>query len=182
MLMLYTVHGGTPFWIEMMNLRSSRQRKSLTAVLLLLMMMMLELLWSASGFVSRSPSVSFRSAKLAAVTEEQVLAAVEQAEGLWAEALEARKKANEAAEKAEAARASNESNHQISHLDPNIVRLANFEGTSMEQAQIFLEDAVKYSDEADKIEAKAEVALAQTEKLLEVHLKDFPDSSLAQDE
>jgi exonuclease VII small subunit len=162
-----------------MKFSSCRQTSLTTALLLFLL---LELVLSASGFLAPGTSVvCCRSAKLAVVTEEQVLAAVEQAEALWTEALEARKKADEAAGKAEAANANGKSGHITSHLSPQIVSLASL-ADSMEQAESFVEESVKYAEEADKIEATAEAALEQTEKLLEQHLKDFPNSSLAQDE
>ena len=49
------------------------------------------------------------------------------------------------------------------------------------EVESFVEEATKFSAEADRIEAEAEAALAETEKLLEQHLKDFPNSPLADD-
>ncbi|CAB9516524.1 expressed unknown protein [Seminavis robusta] len=134
----------------------------------------------SAAFVSSTGSTTGRprSCKLAAVTEEQVLAAVERAEALWADSLEARKNADEAAGKAEAARAGADGDHDSSHLNPKIVNLASV-ADSME-ADSFVEQAMKFSEKADDIEAKAEAALEETENLLERHLMDFPNSPLAE--
>jgi hypothetical protein len=149
----------------------SRRLCSLLATFLLL-----GLLPAANSFVLLPSTPCSRPPRLAAVTEDQVLAAVEEAESLWAKALEARQKADEAAGKAEAVRAaSNDSD--TSHLSSQVLSLAHL-ADGME-ADEFLQQAEEYSQQAEEIETRANAALAKTEALWEQHLKDFPDSPLA---
>lgn len=163
-----------------------RQRLSFILVTSLLVLVLLPV---SSPFAVLPATQTMRhqsSWRLAAVTEAQVLAAVEEAETLWAEAMEARNKADEAAGKAEAIRAASSTEDgetpdgdapETSHLSPKVLSLASL-ADGME-ADTFIEEAEKYSQEADEIETKAEKALTETETLLEQHLKDFPDSPLA---
>ena len=143
-----------------------------------------------------SPSTT--TSQLRAVTEEQVIAVVEEAEALWAEALEARKKADEAAGKAEAvqaaaaaeaaaAAASSESDKydsdvaavvtaDTSHLDAKIISMAEMADDI--EVDVYVKEAEQYSEKADEIELRAEAKLAESERLLDQHLLDFPDSTL----
>ena len=129
--------------------------------------------------------------QLRAVTEEDVISVVEEAEALWAEALEARKKADAAAGKAEAiksvaaaAAADSDSDSaddektvaDISHLDAETISMAKMADDI--EADVYVKEAEQYSEQADKIEELAEAKLAESEQLLDQHLIDFPDSAL----
>ncbi|KAG7368387.1 hypothetical protein IV203_031130 [Nitzschia inconspicua] len=129
--------------------------------------------------------------KMLLVSEEDVLEAVEQAEMLWAQALEARKTANalsdRAEEEAEAAAGTAKEAENIFQNQTTPVSMeqlvqvdkaakSNLDATSM------VNRAVKASEEADRLEQLAEEALRKSEEQLEQHLKDFPDSPLAQED
>lgn len=156
----------------------------------------------ASGFVQMPTHAQFSATKhriatqqwsLAAVTEQQVEEALVRSEEMWNKVLDLRKKADEAAEKAEGIRASLSQNsdaengdkdgskHDTAHLKPNTVSSLASLGDSMEADQ-YVKEAEELISEADSLEFKAKKALEETEKLLEQHLKDFPDSPLAQDD
>ena len=125
------------------------------------------------------------------VTEDDVLKAVEKAETLWADALEARKTANALSDRAEEeAEASAETANQM-----NAVLQARGKETPISMQQLaeadaaarssldagsMVQKALKASDEADRLEKLAEQALQDSEAQLEQHLQDFPDSPLAQ--
>jgi predicted nucleotidyltransferase len=130
---------------------------------------------------------------LAAVTEEQVEQALNRSEELWNQVLDLREKADKSAEKAETIRASaentteegnsdgdSETKHDTAHLISKSSSLSSL-GDSMEADQ-FVKEAEELISEADSLEFKAKKALEETEMLLEQHLKDFPDSPLAQGE
>jgi len=126
------------------------------------------------------------------VTEEDVLEAVEDAEKLWAQALEARKTANALSDRAEEeAEATAESAKEIDALFQT--QRQNQQSITMQQlakadtvartnldAGNLVNRALKAAEEADYLETLAEDALKKSEDRLEQHLKDFPNSSLAQ--
>lgn len=135
---------------------------------------------------SGSRSSYLQQWQLRAVTEEDVISVVEEAEALWADALEARQKADEAAGKAEAIKsitaASSDSSTaaaDVSHLDAEIISMAKMADDI--EADVYVKKAEKFSEQADKIEEMAEAKLAESEKLLDQHLIDFPDSALQED-
>lgn len=121
------------------------------------------------------------------VTEDDVLEAVEQAESLWGEALEARKTANALSDRAE------EEAEAAASVSKEVEEMVNTRTTiSMEQlaqtdaaasanldASSALNRALIANERADQLELQAEEALKASEKRLEEHLKDFPDSPLA---
>lgn len=155
--------------------------------------------FSASGFAQHPYAFSLRKFssparysqkwQLHIVTEKQVEEALVASENLWNKVLDLRKRADEAAEKAEAIRASSSQDsdensngdggkkHDTAHLNCNSISLAGL-GDSMEADQ-YIKEAEDLIEEADTLEYKAKKALEETEKLLEQHLKDFPDSPLA---
>ena len=122
------------------------------------------------------------------VTEKDVLDAVENAEKLWAKALEARKTANALCDKAE------EEAEAAAELSETVAEeFQNMEVISLEKiaqadaatktnidANSMVSRAMKAADEADELEAQAEKALQMSEERLDQHLKDFPDSPLAE--
>jgi hypothetical protein len=125
---------------------------------------------------------------LSLVTEGDVLKAVENAEKLWAEALEARKVANalsdRAEEEAEAAstQAKEVEESMRDRSKPiSMEKLAQADAVSRANldAGSLVNKALQASDDADRLLAKAELALEQSEECLEQHLKDCPDSPLA---
>mmetsp|Transcript_29438 Transcript_29438/g.84617 ORF Transcript_29438/g.84617 Transcript_29438/m.84617 type:complete len:212 (+) Transcript_29438:200-835(+) len=125
------------------------------------------------------------------VTEEDVLEAVEEAEKLWAKALEARKEANALSDRAEeeaeaAANSSKEADSLIQSKRENKepitvdqLQKADAAARSSLDAGSMVNKALQASEEADKLEKLAEEALQKSEEQLEQHLKDFPDSKLA---
>ena len=122
------------------------------------------------------------------VTEEDVFKAVEQAEALWAEALEARKTANalsdRAEEEAEAAASSAEEVNEMFKNRENPISMqqlaqADAAARSNLDAGSMVNKALEASDEADRLEKLAEEALQRSEEQLEQHLKDCPESPLA---
>uniref|UniRef100_A0A6U0G547 Uncharacterized protein n=1 Tax=Helicotheca tamesis TaxID=374047 RepID=A0A6U0G547_9STRA len=130
-------------------------------------------------------SSSSSSSSLNAVTEEDVIAAVEKAEDLWADALEARKKANKLSEEAEggATSASESADEAMGALQ--IKSGGTFGMSNVETAKSALnkaldagskvDEALKATEEADRLEKLAEEALEASEKALEQHLIDFPE-------
>ena len=123
------------------------------------------------------------------VSEEDVLEAVERAETLWAEALEARKTANALIDRAEEeAEASAGSAKDAENIFQNkttpvtmeqLVKVDTAAKASLE-ATMLVNEATKTSDEADQLELEAEEALKKSEEILDQHLIDFPNSSLAE--
>jgi len=69
---------------------------------------------------------------------------------------------------------------ETSHLSEKTISLAALADGM--QVKELLEEAIELSEEAERVEVKAEAALKETEKLLEHHLKDFPNSPLAGEE
>ncbi len=131
------------------------------------------------------------STKMSLVSEEDVLEAVEQAEILWAQALEARKTANalsdRAEEEAEAAagtakEAENIFQNQSSPVSMEQLVQVDAAAKSNLDATSMVNKALKASEEADRLEQLAEEALRKSEERLEQHLKDFPNSLLAQED
>jgi hypothetical protein len=129
--------------------------------------------------------------KMSLVSEEDVLEAVEQAEALWAQALEARKTANalsdRAEEEAEAAagtarEAENIFQNQTAPVSMEQLVQVDKAAKSNLDATSMVNRALKASEEADRLEQLAEEALRKSEEQLEQHLKDFPDSPLAQED
>jgi hypothetical protein len=142
--------------------------------------------------VSRQQQQQHRqSVNLYLVSEEDVLSAVETAEALWAEALEARKTSNALSDRAEEeAEAASNSAMEIDAMFKN----ANKDKTAISMQQLAQGDAaaranldagsmvnkaLQSSDEAERLEKLAEEALQTSEEQLEQHLKDYPDSALA---
>lgn len=125
------------------------------------------------------------------VTEDDVIKAVEEAEGLWAKALDARKTANAISDRAEEeAEASSERAKKVEAKirDNNISKTPITMETLTEgdavarsslDAGLLVNKALAASEEADELLLLAEEALEASEKILEQHLIDFPDSSLA---
>jgi hypothetical protein len=141
--------------------------------------------------MSESPSNRIITTRISLVSEEDVLEAVEQAEALWAQALEARKTANalsdRAEEEAEAAAGTAKEAENIFQNRTQPVTMeqlvqvdaaakSNLDATSM------VNRALRASEDADRLEQLAEEALRKSEECLEQHLKDFPDSPLALDD
>jgi hypothetical protein len=124
---------------------------------------------------------------LSLVAEDDVIEAVEKAESLWAEALEARKAANALSDQAEEeAEAAAETSQQVAEMYQNMkaislekVAQADEATKSNIDASSMVGTALDASDEADRLEGMAEEALKLSEQKLEQHLKDFPDSPLA---
>jgi hypothetical protein len=139
-----------------------------------------------------TPSTSRQLVVRRLVTEEEVLAAVEEAEKLWAQALEARKTANALSDRAEeeaeaAASTSKEVDDMFQFSKSNKIPItmqqlaqADAAAKSNLDAGSMVNRALRASDEADRLEKLAEEALQRSEEKLEQHLKDFPNSSLAQ--
>ena len=123
------------------------------------------------------------------MTEEDVLDAVEKAEALWADALEARKTANALSDRAEeeaeaAASSANEVNERFKDRSEPIsmeqLAQADAAARSSLDAGSMVTKALDATDEADRLEKLAEEALQESENQLEQHLIDFPDSPLNQ--
>lgn len=120
---------------------------------------------------------------VAKVTSEDVEEACEKAERLWAEALEARKLADERSIEADniASAAADASKEQSETLDAaskfNLALLSGASeamNSSLEAGQA-LSDAVEAAEAAEKLELLAEAALQETEKLLTQHEIDYPE-------
>ena len=128
------------------------------------------------------------STRIFLVSEEDVLEAVEYAETSWAEALEARKTANELSDKAEeeaeataelAKKAENIFDDRSKRVTmEQLVQVDEVAKNSLD-ATSSLNRAMEASDEADRLEQEAEEALRKSEERLDQHLKDYSDSSLA---
>eukprot|EP00526_Cylindrotheca_closterium_P022530 CAMPEP_0113628258 /NCGR_PEP_ID=MMETSP0017_2-20120614/14640_1 /TAXON_ID=2856 /ORGANISM="Cylindrotheca closterium" /LENGTH=173 /DNA_ID=CAMNT_0000538553 /DNA_START=1 /DNA_END=522 /DNA_ORIENTATION=- /assembly_acc=CAM_ASM_000147 len=126
------------------------------------------------------------------VTEDDVIKAVEEAEELWAKALEARKTANTLSDRAEeeaeasSARAKEVEakikDNNISKTPITMETLA--EGDAVARSSLdagnLVNRALAASAEADQLLQLAEEALEKSETTLEQHLIDFPDSALAE--
>ena len=124
------------------------------------------------------------------VTADDVELAVEVAEKLWAEALEAREKADKLATDAEEMTVATESDTAAAAKSVGSVEAATKLNLSMlgdaqkamsaslEVGEV-LADAFDADEEASRLEELAEAALAASEKAIEQHLIDFPDSELA---
>ena len=120
-----------------------------------------------------------------------VLQAVEDAERAWEAALEARKTANalidRAEEEAEAASIVAQEtekmvgDNQKQKLPVTMQQLAQVDRASAASldATSKVNRAVRASEEAERLEKIAELALQESERLLDDHIKSFPDSSLA---
>mmetsp|Transcript_13908 Transcript_13908/g.22860 ORF Transcript_13908/g.22860 Transcript_13908/m.22860 type:complete len:195 (+) Transcript_13908:3071-3655(+) len=124
-----------------------------------------------------------KSSALFVVTEEDVIAKVEEAEALWAKAYEARKTANELSEKAEAigqdAEVSTSDATEALKQSISLEKVAdatNAQNLSLDLGNV-LDQALKAQEAADEIEAQAEKALAASEAALEQHLIDFPENA-----
>eukprot|EP00525_Craspedostauros_australis_P006407 CAMPEP_0198123086 /NCGR_PEP_ID=MMETSP1442-20131203/36629_1 /TAXON_ID= /ORGANISM="Craspedostauros australis, Strain CCMP3328" /LENGTH=174 /DNA_ID=CAMNT_0043782239 /DNA_START=163 /DNA_END=687 /DNA_ORIENTATION=+ len=124
---------------------------------------------------------------LSATSEQDVWKAVERAESLWEEALEARKNANAMSDRAEeeaeaAASQSTEVNEMLSNMKSisleKIAQADTVAAASLDAGSI-LRKALDAKEEADRLEALAEEALEESEVVLDQHLQDFPDSPLA---
>ena len=147
------------------------------------------------GTVQQFPSISsrHRSSQTCCrlVSEEDVIEAVEKAERLWAQALEARKTANalsdRAEEEAEAAATSSKEVDDVFQSQKNnskpitMQQLAQADAAAKSNLDAggMVNRALAAVEEADRLENLAEEALQQSEAKLEQHLIDFPDSALA---
>ena len=129
-----------------------------------------------------------RTTRLCLVTEEEVLEAVEKAEALWAQALEARKTANalsdRAEEEAEAAATTamdveNMLKDKSSAISLEKIAQADKAAKSNIDASGMVNKALEAEEEANRLEALAEEALRVSEEKLTKHLEDVPDSPLA---
>jgi len=123
------------------------------------------------------------------VSEENVLEAVERAETLWAEALEARKTAYSLTDRAEEeANASAGTAEKAADIFQDkttpitmeeLVQMDSASKASLDATSL-VNKAMEASDEADRLELEADEALTKSEETLDQHLIDFPDSSLAE--
>jgi uncharacterized coiled-coil DUF342 family protein len=116
-------------------------------------------------------------------TEQDVIALVEKAETLWAQAYEARQTANELSEKAEAlgidaeksaSDAQNKLQSSVSIAKIGEAQLAQNLSLDLGALLKEVEDA---QDKADEIERMADEALKASEEALERHLIDFPENA-----
>ena len=133
-----------------------------------------------------------RFSLLSLVTEDDVIKAVEEAEELWAKALEARKNANAISDRAEeeaeasSARALEvEAKLKDNNISKTPITMETLvEGDAAARSSLdagnLVNRALAASEEADKLLQLAEEALAKSEATLEQHLIDFPDSSLGE--
>jgi hypothetical protein len=152
------------------------------------------LLDTANAFATVSPrgltiARGRDSVKCSLVNEEDVLEAVEHTEALWVQALEARKAANAVSDRAEdeaeaAAESAKEADMQLRNRTQPIsleqLAQADAAAKSNMDAGSLVGKALDASDEADRLERLAEEALQKSEEILEQHLVDYPDSSLAE--
>ena len=129
-----------------------------------------------------------RTSRLSLVTEEDVLEAVEKAEALWAQALEARKTANALSDRAEeeaeaAATTAKDVEHLLKDKSSAIslekIAQADKAAKSNIDASGMVNKALAAEEEANRLEALAEEALRVSEEKLTKHLEDVPDSPLA---
>mmetsp|Transcript_7288 Transcript_7288/g.13067 ORF Transcript_7288/g.13067 Transcript_7288/m.13067 type:complete len:204 (+) Transcript_7288:73-684(+) len=141
---------------------------------------------SSSAFVcsGNSRGKSREVVGLALVTEDDVLEAVDEAEELWAKALEARERANGVTETAEqeAQAASEVAQAAASELKQNPTNMSQENLTSIQtamnssiDASSILSDAIHADTEATELETRAEAALEKSQAALEQHLIDFPE-------
>eukprot|EP00534_Pseudo-nitzschia_fraudulenta_P001805 CAMPEP_0201126802 /NCGR_PEP_ID=MMETSP0850-20130426/27524_1 /ASSEMBLY_ACC=CAM_ASM_000622 /TAXON_ID=183588 /ORGANISM="Pseudo-nitzschia fraudulenta, Strain WWA7" /LENGTH=199 /DNA_ID=CAMNT_0047395387 /DNA_START=31 /DNA_END=630 /DNA_ORIENTATION=- len=145
---------------------------------------------SLSSSASRPRDISWRQSRTRTflVSEEDVLEAVEQAEALWEKALEARTTANALIDRAEEeATASAGTAKEAENIFQNkttpvtmeqLVQVDNAAKASLDATSL-VNEAMKASDEADRLELEAEEALKKSEEKLDQHLIDYPDSALA---
>jgi len=118
------------------------------------------------------------------VTREEAETAIEMAEALAAEALQARQEANELADEAErkSLLAADESEGAASQLDrADKFGLSLLSASTMAQrtsldAGALIAEAVEASERADQLDVESASALAQAEELIAQHYEDFPDS------
>jgi ABC-type hemin transport system substrate-binding protein len=128
-----------------------------------------------------------QSAVFALVTADDVEAAVETAEKLWADALAAREQADQLSSEAEAVAedADGKSAEEANRLK-DMEKSGKFSLATLSGAQIavnsgsatmdLIADAVNAAEEAERLEALAEEALAAVEVALAQHESDFPNS------
>jgi len=133
------------------------------------------------SFIGRVGSNTFPKSALFVVTEEDVIALIEEAEDLWAKAYEARKTANELSERAETmgkdAEVSTSDATEALKLSISPAKIADAttaQNLSLDLGSL-LDEALQAQKEADEIEERAEKALAASEAALEQHLIDFPE-------
>jgi hypothetical protein len=120
------------------------------------------------------------------VTAEDVEIAVEKCERLWADVMEARKKveqlSNEAEELTEASeKQSAEANAKVEASDTfKLSMLGDMKAATDSQlnANAMIGEAFEAAEEAERLEALAEAAMAEMDAAIEAHLIDFPDSEL----
>ncbi|KAL7514073.1 hypothetical protein ACHAXN_011354 [Cyclotella atomus] len=116
-------------------------------------------------------------------TESDVIALVEKAEQLWAQAYQARQSANELSEKAESLGVTAEK----SAWEAREELLTSVSLAKIGEAQLaqnlsldlgaLLKEVEEAQDRADEIERRAEEALKASEDALEQHLIDFPENA-----
>ena len=123
------------------------------------------------------------------VTEDDVLEAVEKAESLWAQALEARKTANALSDRAEeeaeaAASTARDAENMLKDTQSPIslekIAQADLATKSNIDANGMVNKALEAEEEANRLESLAEEALRISEEQLSQHLVDVPDSPLAE--
>jgi hypothetical protein len=129
-----------------------------------------------------------RIVSLRLVTEDEILERLTKAEELWAEAHDARQEANALSERAEseadtaatkafAAKENMKVSISLEKLEQaDAATVANIGATEV------LSMALNASEKADELELLAEQALEESEKALEQHFIDFPDSPLLVDD
>jgi hypothetical protein len=132
-----------------------------------------------------APHLAVRRAPplLLLVTEEEVEAAVERAEALWADALAARKRAEAlSADSEEAAAEAGASAEQSAAAIDGAAKFgmgllgdASAALTSSLDAGAIIAEAVEAAEEAERLEALAQEALEKSEAALAQHMIDFPD-------
>ncbi len=140
-----------------------------------------------------TPNARHAVAPVCSVTADEVESAVAEAERLWAEALAAREKADrlsaEAEESsgavvsdAEAASAGLETLNEVPKFSLSMLSDAQAALESSVHAGGLLSDAVDAAEEADRLEAEAELALAHSEELLRQHLEEIGEAEEEDDE
>ena len=123
------------------------------------------------------------------VTADDVEIAVEKCEKLWADALAAREKMDEISTEAESlaeesAASGEEAAAAVDGSDKfKLSMLGDMKAATDKNldANSVLGDAVAAMEEADRLEALAEVAMEEMEAAIAQHLIDFPDSELGED-
>jgi hypothetical protein len=134
------------------------------------------------------PTMISTFTRLDLFSEDDVLESVTKAEELWGDALEARKTANALSDRAEEeAEASASASQDVSKMFKTMTSIslekiaqADTAAKSSLDAGHMVSKALEASDEADRLESLAEEALRESEKILEQHVQDFPDSPLAE--